>query len=263
MSSKSLDFSKRTFFVLTGASRGIGATISIESARKLASGSTLLLTARNAEGLESTKKQILSINSDLTVLTHSIDLTNPSEDQLRQLITSSLPKNFHQAVIFHNVGSTGDVSKRAKEATNIAEWQENFATNVFSVVLLNNLFLSLTGKVKKYVINITSKAAIAPFVSFAFYCPNKAAREMYFKVLAEEEKDDENLVVLNYAPGPVDTDMLNSVGEKTLSEQFRDFIAEGKKTGVVLTTQQTVAKMLVILEKGEYTSGDHVDYFDV
>ena len=36
----------------------------------------------------------------------------------------------------------------------------------------------------------------------------KAARDMFFKVLAAEEKD---ISVLNYAPGPLDTHMFHSL----------------------------------------------------
>lgn len=259
-----LNFNKVTFLVLTGGSRGIGATIAIETGKKLAKGSVILLTARSSAGLEATKAKILASNPDVSVLIHTIDLSHLNETQVRTLLKDSLPAHFEQAVIFHNVGSTGDVSKQARDANNVTEWRENFDVNVFSVVLLNNVFLELTKSAsKKYVINITSKAAIVPMESFAFYCPNKAAREMFFRVLAEEEKDDESLVILNYAPGPVDTDMLANVATETLSAGFRDFIADGKKTGAVLTTEQTTAKLIEILEKGEYKNGDHVDYFDV
>ena len=35
----------------------------------------------------------------------------------------------------------------------------------------------------------------------SFYCMGKAARDMLFKVMAVEEKEDENLRIINYAPG--------------------------------------------------------------
>ena len=47
------------------------------------------------------------------------------------------------------------------------------------------------------------------------YCSVKAAREMLFKVLALENPD--NMKVLNYAPGPIDTEMV---------KVRRDFLCE-------------------------------------
>lgn len=235
MASQQLDFNKITFFILTGGSRGIGATIAIECSKRLKKGSRVLLTARSADGLEETKKQINVANPDIEVINCVIDLTSPSVDELKKLLTNALPSGgvatYEQAVIVHNVGSTGDVTKRARECLNVSEWQENFNANVFSVILLNNVFLELFKATKKYVINITSKAGIEPFEGFAFYCPNKAAREMYFRVLAAEETEDKSLSILNYAPGPVDTDMLQNAGKNSISVGLREFVKEGLKSG--------------------------------
>lgn len=258
-SNNQLNFNKKSFVVLTGGSRGIGATIAIEFAKKLAGDSTIVLLARTIEGLNDTKNQIEKINSALKVVTHSIDLTHPSKDELKKVLEDSKPSDYEQAIVVHNAGSTGDVSKRAIECNDVQEWQENFAMNVFSVILLNNIFCELTKGVQRYVINITSKAAIDPFVTFGFYCPNKAAREMFFRVLSMEEP---SLIVLNYAPGPVDTKMLRDVGTHGFDEGIKTFVAEGLVDGRVLSTEQTTTKLLSILEKGNYKSGDHVDYFD-
>lgn len=51
---------------------------------------------------------------------------------------------------------------------------------------------------KRTVINISSLCALQPFRSWVLYCTGKAARDMMFRVLAEEEPD---LRVLNYSPG--------------------------------------------------------------
>lgn len=245
---------------------GIGATIAIECGKKFQKGSKLVLLARSTSGLEATKQKILSSNPDLQVVTFPIDLAAPTEKELRDVLKNSLsPDNaslFDQAVIVHNVGTTGDVSKRAKHCNDVKEWQENFTCNVFSVILLNNIFLEMFSKIKRYVINITSKCGIDAFEGMAFYGPNKAAREMFFRNLAEEERSDKNLQILNYAPGPVDTDMLNTVAERSLSEDIRKFFTEGKKTGAVLTTEQTTKRLIGILEAGTYKSGVHIDYFD-
>lgn len=245
---------------------GIGAAIAIECGKKFQKGSRMVLLARSASGLEETKQKILAANPDIQVIPFPLDLVAPSEKTLRDLLQNSLsPDNaaaFEQAVIVHNVGTTGDVSKRAKHCNDVKEWQDHFMCNVFSVILFNNIFLEQFDPIKRYVVNITSRCGLDPFAGMAFYGPNKAAREMFFKNLAYEERSDKNLQVLNYAPGPVDTDMLTFVGEQSLSEDDRKFVTEGKKTGAVLTTDQTTKRLIGILEAGTYESGVHIDYYD-
>lgn len=68
--------------------------------------------------------------------------------------------------------------------------------------------------------------------------------------------------VLNYSPGPVETDMFyeacKGFGDKELKSQFKEMLE--KKT--YLTCEQTVNRLLNILKDRKYKSGDHVDYFD-
>lgn len=50
----------------------------------------------------------------------------------------------------------------------------------------------------------------------------KAARDMFFRTLAVEEP---NIRVLNYAPGPCDTDMGKDCREKTKAPEVKKFFA--------------------------------------
>ena len=52
-----------------------------------------------------------------------------------------------------------------------------------------------------------------PFESWGIYCAGKAAREMFHKTVAAEQKDKATFRVLNYAPGPLDTDMQREIRE--------------------------------------------------
>jgi sepiapterin reductase len=124
---------------------------------------------------------------------------------------------FELVMMIHNVGTLGDISKWAKDVSDYSELNSYFSTNVFTPMILNNFFLRAFPDTKKFVVNITSKSAIAPFKSFAFYCAGKAAREMFFRVLAEESHD---VLVLNYAPGPVETDMTVDAQANAVSEEI-------------------------------------------
>uniref|UniRef100_A0A336K8H8 CSON003908 protein n=1 Tax=Culicoides sonorensis TaxID=179676 RepID=A0A336K8H8_CULSO len=256
--SSALNLSKISYLLVSGASRGIGKAMAVECSKKLGDGSQVVIAARSSEKLNQVRDEILQNNSKIQVTTHAIDLGQCSKDELSELANQN--GNFEQGIIIHNVGTTGDVSKKAKECNNLTEWEENFKLNVFNVALLNNIFLEKFKDKRRYVYNLSAKAAFVPFESFGIYCPNKAARHMYFKVLSEEEKRDKNLTILQYYPGPVDTDMVANMEVNSCSTMLRTFFKNGKAKGQVMTPEQTVKQFLEIAEKGAFKSGDFMDY---
>lgn len=68
--------------------------------------------------------------------------------------------------------------------------------------------------------------------------------------------------VLNYSPGPVETDMLKTIAETAADNNLRTTMSNTRKERKQLTTDQTVDRLIGILKEQKYKSGDHVDYFD-
>lgn len=260
-----LDLNKKTYFLITGASRGIGKTMVIEVSKKLKAGSVIVLIARNEDGLKKTKASIESLRTDLKVLTYSIDLSLAKAEQFQKMLTESLISskekinNFERAFIIHNAGTVGDVSKKASDVSDTDAWSKYYHTNVFSTISLNVEFFKMFAFIPKVVVNLSSKCGIEPFSSMSFYCSGKAARNMYFKVLAVEENDT---VVLNYAPGAIDTDMTVYVQDATISKELHNMFKSQRDTKTMLTTEKTTNKFIQILEEQKFQSGDHVDYWD-
>ena len=115
---------------------------------------------------------------------------------------------------------------------------------------------------------------------------------MLLLTYAEEEAD---VVVLNYAPGPIDTDMQFEArtytadkelkdmfkgkskyffSNKTFSMAFTDiihgknmkmclFVVDMKLNQKLLTPEQSVAKLVELMRKNKFESGSHIDYYDV
>ncbi|CAN7944450.1 unnamed protein product [Ixodes pacificus] len=91
----------------------------------------------------------------------------------------------------------------------------------------------------------------------ALYCTGKAARDMYMKVVALENL---SVSVLNYAPGPVDTAMFAQLKRGTKEcEAMHD---SRIRDGLLLTPEKTAGRLVGILRDHEFTSGDHIDYYD-
>lgn len=82
---------------------------------------------------------------------------------------------------------------------------------------------------------------------------------MYFRALALEENE---LTVINYSPGGVDTDMLVEFETNTASEEIRSLMKELRHKNLILRPAQTALKLIEIIEKGNYKSGDHTRYWE-
>uniref|UniRef100_A0A1L8E4K9 Sepiapterin reductase n=2 Tax=Nyssomyia neivai TaxID=330878 RepID=A0A1L8E4K9_9DIPT len=258
-----MDFNRVGFLLVTGASRGIGQTMAVECTKLMKPGSLIVLLARSAAGLEGTKEEILRQNESVTIVTASVDLSEPTKEQLEGIVTKALAngtkKSFEFALAIHNVGTLGDVGKWAVQMDTQTIWREHFATNVFSVALLNSVFMATFPETQKIIVNITSKAAIESFPSMSLYCSSRAAREMYFRCLAAENPDT---IVLNYSPGPVDTDMAADIRTNAIDKDLKTTMTELFTTGNLVTREQTTKKFLQVIQEGNFTPGDHVDFFD-
>ncbi|MEQ2168059.1 hypothetical protein GOODEAATRI_010587, partial [Goodea atripinnis] len=207
--------------------------------------------------------------------------------------------------------SLGDVSKYVKGFTDMAEVDSYLSLNVSSAMCLTAKVLQAFPQrpgLRRSIINVTSLCALQPFRSWGLYCTAKAAREMMFKVLAEEEPD---LRVLSYSPGrnrwdpyrgavtvaagngtllflrcgfgrslgplesiltfvlfsvepgPLDTEMQVEARTKTADPSIKKTFSNMFAQGQLLTCEMSSAKLMKVLLDDKFTSGDHIDVFDV
>lgn len=265
----SLTLNKKTFFLISGASQGIGQQIAIECSRNLAPGSIVVLLARNLAGLNATSAKISSINTHITVTVMPIDLSRPTPNEISSIFDNALlnrnPTEFELAYIVHNVGTIGDITKMAHQLDDTAVWQQYYDINVFSVATLNARFMQVFANNQKLCVNVTSKCSSVPYPSFALYCSSRAAREMYFKVLVAENHDLKTggtLLVLNYSPGVCDTQMTVDVQNHSADAELRTNFEKMRTEASMITPQQTALKLIKILLAGVYHSGDYADYYN-
>ena len=128
---------------------------------------------------------------------------------------------------------------------------------------LIEIYIRLKAMKNKLVINISSLAALQPFETWGSYCAGKAARDSLFKNMAVEEGED--WTVLNYAPGPLDTKMIQDLlDDKNTHANIRSAFENMKSSNSLLTPEQSAKRLIEILNKpkGAFKSGDHIDYFD-
>ena len=173
---------KKTFCVVTGASRGLGRCIALTLGQKLPAPSCFLLMARDMPSMASLKTEILSANPELNVVLGFFDQADLKKCANKEIFIDVLKKieksvsDFEQALIIHNSGTAGDLTKFGSEFTDAGEVQTVVNVNVTGTILLNSMFFQTFQKEAidcRTVVNISSLAALQPFPSWSLYCASK------------------------------------------------------------------------------------------
>lgn len=273
MASAKLLFQERTFAIITGASKGLGRCIAIQFSAEFSSGSVIVITARNKEGLKETaqlaidERRARKSSGDVEIICVVSDLSN-TED-IQNLVKSSVQNHqnssFTSAMLVLNFGTIGDISKEVCDFRDPDEISDYFKVNVAHIPVISGNFVdwatSGNRKVDTVIINVSSLGAIEPLLCFGLYSAGKAARDMMLKVLATENP---SIRVLNWAPGPLgDTDMTKLVWSTSNRHNTDVTCRKRRDEGQYLTCKQSTAKLIHLLRNDSYKSGQHVDYYDV
>ncbi|XP_056154622.1 sepiapterin reductase-like [Lampris incognitus] len=250
--------------VITGASRGFGRTLARHVARWLKPGSVLVLAARSGPDLRALQTELTASGTGPAVRCVAADLaTKEGVARVVGAAAEASTQDVDHLMLVNNAGSLGDVSRYTRDVVSMSEVDSYLSFNVSSALCVTTGVLRAVPPrpgLKRTVVNVTSLCALQPFPSWVLYCTGKAAREMMFKVLAEEEPD---IRVLNYSPGPLDTAMQAEARSSTADPGVRDSFSAMFAQGQLLTCDASCAKLLTVLLKDEYRSGDHVDFYDL
>ncbi|TSL28175.1 Sepiapterin reductase [Bagarius yarrelli] len=257
------DFGK-ALCIITGASKGFGRCLAQEMSTLLKPGSVLILVARSADKLRELETILSSQRDGLVIRCVVADLgQNDAVESVLSEARKTSSSDINSLFLFNNAASLGDVSRHVRSFTDVNEVNEYLSMNVSSALCLTagilQLFPADVG-LHRCVVNVSSLCALQPFPSWVLYCTGKAARNMMFRVLAKEECD---LRVLNYAPGPLETDMQVYARTNTADEGLRTSMAAMHSEGRLLTCEVSVGKLIKVLLKDDYESGAHLDFYDL
>jgi 3-oxoacyl-[acyl-carrier protein] reductase len=186
--------------LITGASRGIGKTISHYFAQE---GYSLVLLALNVENLEQIKAELKSQYSTCLVNTVSVDFNNPSD--VETAITSIIKEHGSIDVMVNSAGvlAAGNTNLPLVKLTELVN------VNLLSTITACNL---VAEKMKQQgygeIYNLGSTAGLAPVPKIAAYSATKAAIVSYSQSLYQELLPF-GVKVCCLCPSVVDTDMTN------------------------------------------------------
>jgi sepiapterin reductase len=175
------------------------------------------------------------------------------------LYSSALQDNapVTNAYLINNAGTTGDLSKKVSNY-NSNEIKNYFDVNIVSFASLVSGFINLFREPQVSdespfppdltIVNISSLLAVQEFPNWGLYASGKAARDMYLKVVAAEEKNN-HIKTLSYAPGPLDNEMQsqvrNTLGDpeqkKIYTSMAEQVCVESKKLALSLTIPKLIS----------------------
>jgi NAD(P)-dependent dehydrogenase (short-subunit alcohol dehydrogenase family) len=168
------DFSGRRVLI-TGASRGVGAAVAKAFARN---GATVVIAARNVEGLNKVKTDIEGEGGKVEV--RPVDLS--SRDACRELADSSLPID----ILINNAAVTY-FTRDSVMVEDDAYWDRNFAVDFFApLVLMQRLGKGMAERGYGVVLNISSTSGQKPGPGNAPYACAKSALDMLSKAAGME-----------------------------------------------------------------------------
>ncbi|WP_045451888.1 SDR family NAD(P)-dependent oxidoreductase [Vibrio campbellii] len=186
--------------IITGASRGIGKTISHYFAKE---GYTLVLLALNTKNLEQAQTELKAQYPLCLVETVSVDFNNPSD--VESAIKSIIEMHENIDVLVNSAG----VLAAGNTDLSLATLSELVNVNLLSTITACNL---IAEKMKQQgygeIYNLGSTAGLVPVPKIAAYSATKAAMVSYSQSLYQELLPF-GVKVCCLCPSVVDTDMTN------------------------------------------------------
>lgn len=193
--------------VVTGGSRGIGAAIALRLAEE---GATVAVNYNNSkEAAEKVVKQIEELGSKAAAFKGNVS----SEKESKNLF-AEISKEFGKIDILVNNAGVYD-TLFIKDVTE-EHVDHVLNTNVKGVILATKEALKNFADGGR-IVNISSKAAHAAMPGFSVYSATKAALDTLTRTWAQE-LGRRKITVNGVAPGPVASDMFNTVPEELKAE---------------------------------------------
>ena len=190
--------------MVTGASRGIGQGIALELGKQ---GATVIGTATTEKGAQAISEYLTAA----AIKGCGMALNVNDGAQIEQVL-GEIRKQFGEiSILVNNAGITRDnlLARMSDE-----EWDDVLATNLKSVFRLSRAILRPMMKARSgRIINVSSVVGSMGNAGQANYAASKAGMNGFTKSLAQEI-GSRNITVNCVAPGFIDTDMTQGLGEE-------------------------------------------------
>ena len=187
------------YIIISGASRGFGKAMALRFAKIIQSPVHFSLAGRSSEELAMTATEITAMRAGKETIC-DVSVVDLADIQKLPTVSESMFKSFelltssgcvYSKIIFvNNAGSLGPLTPIGTgTGTDLLQIDKAIDLNVTSYIFTTSEFMrKYKGNAELLLVNVSSLAAIQPFPSWAIYCAGKAARDMFYRILAEENK---------------------------------------------------------------------------
>ena len=235
------------------------------------------MVARSETGLKETEAicgdALTSIENNevnTTIKYHVMDLGNLDtlDDNITRLFMDL--KDSKQIIWINNAGSIGHIGL-CSESPSLQDMRSNVDLNITSSLWMAARFTRYIQEQQQPVdgilVNISSLVAIADFPTMGIYSAGKAARDKYHTTIAKEQPSENAtttttavLKTLNYAPGPLETEMVTEIRAAitNLHDSLKPHYQKPQ-----LDPEDSAKKLVHLLISNEFESGAHIDYYDL
>jgi uncharacterized protein (TIGR02246 family) len=188
----------RRVALITGASRGLGATLAGFLAGQ---GYSLILTARGGDALQTTAETLKKYHTAVIALAG--DVTDPAH---RQQLLEAAQSLGRLDLLVNNASELGPSPLPALADYPLDVLERVFAANVIAPVALTQILLPLLKASEGLVVNISSDAAVGGYENWGGYGASKAALDLISKTQAGELRSS-SVGVVSVDPGDMRTAM--------------------------------------------------------
>jgi len=217
------------FYIITGASRGIGEALSY---RLIEPGNTLFVVSRTMN--EDLVEYASSLNVPLYYHEADLSIRESAELFMQSVFDKIQIRTGDRIALINNAGMLEPIAPVVLSDFGLAEKHLNL--NILAPFILSSVFLAKTAsfEIPKVILNISSGASTFPFSGWSVYCSSKAALDMLTKVAGLEQKSEKfPATIFALAPGIIETGMqqlIRNTDESLFPEKntFINLHEEGK-----------------------------------
>lgn len=192
--------------IVTGATRGLGAEMALDLARRGANVVINYTSEKSGPLAEDLINQIEQFSNEASAISVRADL---SSTEAASIIVDAAVSAFSKIDILVNNAAL-QITKSLREIT-LEDYQSVYDVNIRAVILLTQACLPHL-RAPARIINISSVGGRSGFASLSLYTSSKAALEGLTRSWAGELGHD-GTTVNAVAPGPVQSEMLDSIPE--------------------------------------------------
>ncbi|KAB2334783.1 (S)-benzoin forming benzil reductase [Cytobacillus depressus] len=232
------------FAIITGASKGLGASI----AERMITEKVGVIAVSRTENAE--LKEKASVNQ-VFYQHFSCNLAVPEEvekcfHEILSLLDSKKPEITY---VINNAGAIDPITTVG--TLDHQALVQNVNVNLTAPMVITNTLLKLRGS-KLKIVNVSSGAAERPIQGWSAYCSTKAGLNMFTETAAAElQTAGSDHEIIAFSPGIMDTDMQSTIRSSSKEaffdlEKFKEYKEQG-----LLRPAETVANALVNLLFGD------------